>query len=83
PGEITGNGQRWAGQVSSVSPEVVNGEVTARLRFAGPQPEQLRQNQRLSVRVLLDRRDTVLGVASGSFVDEGGGSHAYVLRGGF
>lgn len=83
PGEITGNGQRWAGQVSSVSPEVVNGEVTARLRFAGPQPEQLRQNQRLSVRVLLDRRDKVLGVASGSFVDEGGGSHAYVLRGGF
>lgn len=82
PGEISGNGQRWAGQVSSVSPEVVNGEVAARLRFAGAQPEQLRQNQRLSVRVLLDRRDKVLGVARGSFVDEGGGSHAYVLRGG-
>jgi HlyD family secretion protein len=82
PGEISGNGQRWAGQVSSVSPEVVNGEVSARLRFAGAQPEQLRQNQRLSVRVLLDRRDKVLGVARGSFVDEGGGAHAYVLRGG-
>lgn len=82
PGEISGNGQRWAGQVSSVSPEVVNGEVSARLRFAGPQPEQLRQNQRLSVRVLLDKRDKVLGVARGSFVDEGGGSHAYVVRGG-
>ena len=80
PGEITGNGQRWAGQVSSVSPEVVNGEVAARLRFAGAQPEQLRQNQRLSVRVLLDRRDKVLGVARGSFVDESGGSHAYVVR---
>ena len=61
PGEIAGNGQRWAGQVSSVSPEVVNGEVSARLRFDGQQPEQLRQNQRLSVRVLLDRRDKVLG----------------------
>lgn len=82
PGEITGNGQRWAGQVSSVSPEVVNGEVAARLRFAGTQPEQLRQNQRLSVRVLLDKRDKVLGVARGSFVDEGGGSFAYVVRGG-
>jgi len=82
PGEISGNGQRWAGQVSSVSPEVVNGEVSARLRFAGAQPEQLRQNQRLSVRVLLDRRDKVLGVARGSFVDEGGGSYAYVVRGG-
>ena len=30
-------------------------EVAARLRFEGTQPEQLRQNQRLSVRVLLDR----------------------------
>ncbi|MBW8846372.1 MAG: efflux RND transporter periplasmic adaptor subunit [Burkholderiales bacterium] len=83
PGEIGGNGQRWDGRVSSVSPEVVNGEVAARLRFAGKQPEQLRQNQRLSVRVLLDRRDKVLGVARGSFVDEGGGSYAYVVRGGF
>ncbi|MFG6412833.1 efflux RND transporter periplasmic adaptor subunit [Roseateles sp. DC23W] len=82
PGEITGNGQRWAGQVSSVSPEVVNGEVAARLRFAGAQPEQLRQNQRLSVRVLLDRRDKVLGVTRGSFVDESGGSYVYVVRGG-
>jgi len=82
PGEISGNGQRWQGQVSSVSPEVVNGEVSARLRFAGQQPEQLRQNQRLSVRVLLDKRDKVLGVARGSFVDEGGGSYAYVVRGG-
>ncbi len=82
PGEITGNGQRWAGQVSSVSPEVVNGEVSARLRFAGQKPEQLRQNQRLSVRVLLDKRDKVLGVARGSFVDDGGGSYAYVVRGG-
>jgi HlyD family secretion protein len=83
PGEIAGNGQRWAGLVSSVSPEVVNGEVAARLRFDGKQPEQLRQNQRLSVRVLLDRRDKVLGVARGSFVDEGGGSYAYVVRNGF
>jgi HlyD family secretion protein len=82
PGEISGNGQRWSGRVSSVSPEVVNGEVSARLRFDGQPPEQLRQNQRLSVRVLLDRRDKVLGVARGSFVDEGGGSYAYVVRGG-
>ena len=82
PGEINGNGQRWAGEVSSVSPEVVNGEVAARLRFAGTQPEQLRQNQRLSVRVLLDKREQVLGVARGSFVDEGGGSFAYVVRDG-
>lgn len=82
PGEISGNGQQWKGHISSVSPEVVNGEVAARLRFAGAQPEALRQNQRLSVRVLLDHRERVLSVARGSFVEEGGGRWAYVVADG-
>ncbi len=82
PGEIQGNNQTWKGAVSSVSPEVVNNEVAARLRFLGPLPEQLRQNQRLSVRVLLDHRDKVLSVTRGSFVQEGAGRFAYVLQDG-
>jgi len=82
PGEIRGNNQTWKGAVSSVSPEVVNNEVAARLRFEGQRPEQLRQNQRLSVRVLLDHRDRVLAVARGSFVEEGGGRFVYVLQDG-
>ena len=81
-GEISGNGRHWKGRVSSISPEVVNGEVSARLRFDGALPEQLRQNQRLSVRVLLDQRRGVLMVSRGGFVDEGGGRVAYVLRDG-
>lgn len=82
PGEIAGSGRSWPGRVSSVSPEVVGGEVAARLRFDGERPQDLRQNQRLSVRVLLDRRERVLGVARGSFVDENGGRFAYVLKDG-
>ncbi len=82
PGEIGGNGQQWRGLVSSVSPEVVNGEVAARLRFDGKVPDQLRQNQRLSVRVMLDQRDKVLTVSRGTFVEEGGGRFAYVLQDG-
>lgn len=82
PGEISGNGQRWAARVSTVSPEVVNNEVAARLRFDGALPEQLRQNQRLAVRVLLDKRENVLTVARGSFVDEGGARVAWVLKDG-
>jgi HlyD family secretion protein len=82
PGEISGNGQRWAARVSAVSPEVVNNEVAARLRFDGALPEQLRQNQRLAVRVLLDKRENVLTVARGSFVDEGGARVAWVLKDG-
>ena len=81
-GEITGNGNTWKGLVSAISPEVVNGEVAARLRFDGSTPKQLRQNQRLSVRILLDKRDNVLTVQRGSFVDESGGNYAYVVHGG-
>jgi HlyD family secretion protein len=81
-GEISGNGVTWKGLVSAISPEVVNGEVAARLRFDGQTPKQLRQNQRLSVRILLDKRDNVLTVQRGSFVDESGGSYAYLVRDG-
>ena len=80
PGDISGGGQSWKGSISTVSPEVVNGEVAARLRFDGAQPEQLRQNQRLSVRVLLDRRDNVTFLRRGSFADENGGTAVYLLR---
>lgn len=81
-GEISGNGNNWKGLVSAISPEVVNGEVAARVRFEGGTPKQLRQNQRLSVRILLDHRENVLTVQRGSFVDESGGSYAYVVRDG-
>ncbi|MBU6415773.1 MAG: efflux RND transporter periplasmic adaptor subunit [Xanthomonadaceae bacterium] len=82
PAVISGNGKDWKGAVSAISPEVVNGEVVARVRFEGNKPEQLRQNQRLSVRIVLDKRDNVLTVARGSFVDESGGRYAYVVRDG-
>ena len=77
PGEIGGNGRTWKATVSSISPEVVQGQVAARLRFAGETPQQLRQNQRLTVRVLMDRRDRVLMVRRGPFVDESGGAYVY------
>ncbi|MBD8899351.1 efflux RND transporter periplasmic adaptor subunit [Rhodanobacter sp. DHG33] len=81
-GEISGNGTTWKGLVSAISPEVVNGEVAARVRFEGSTPKELRQNQRLSVRILLDKRDSVLTVQRGSFIDESGGSYAYVVTDG-
>lgn len=81
-GDISGNGKVWKGKISSVSPEVVNGEVSARLRFDGEQPEALRQNQRLSVRVLLDQRDNVTWLRRGSFADEQGGTAVYRMKDG-
>lgn len=82
PAAISGNGNDWKGVVNTISPEVVNGEVAARVRFVGEKPQNLRQNQRLSVRIVLDKRDNVLTVARGSFVDESGGNFAYVVHDG-
>jgi len=78
---LEGDGRQWPAAVSGVSPEVVSGEVTARLRFTGPQPEGLRQSQRLAVRILIDKRANVLMVDRGSFVDQDAG-FAYVVHDG-
>ena len=45
-------------------------------------PPGLRQNQRVSVRILMDRRDDVLKVERGAFYEAGGGTTAYVVRDG-
>ncbi len=79
--DLEGGAHHWTGSVSGVSPEVVGGQVTARLRFGNEKPAGLRQSQRLAVRILIDRRDKVLMVDRGSFVDQEGGGFAYVVRG--
>ncbi|KAF1712594.1 efflux transporter periplasmic adaptor subunit [Pseudoxanthomonas kalamensis DSM 18571] len=82
PAQITSSSKQYAAQVAAVSPEVVNGEVTARLRFdEGQQPPGLRQNQRLSARIVLDTRPNVLKVERGPFVEQSGGRYAYVMDG--
>jgi HlyD family secretion protein len=72
--------RHWSGTLSGVSPEVVGGQVTARLRFAGVKPAGLRQSQRLAVRIFIDRREHVLMVDRGSFMDQEGGGFAYVVH---
>ena len=80
PAQITsGTGEPYAAQVSAVSPEVVNGEVNARLRFDAKQPPGLRQNQRLSARIVLDTRRNVMMVERGPFLEQDGGRFAYVV----
>jgi HlyD family secretion protein len=78
--DIEGDGRRWRGGVSAVSPQVVEGQVVTRVRFTGDKPQGLRQNQRMSVRILIDRRENVLTVDRGTFMDQDSG-FAYVVHG--
>lgn len=67
--EITLNGQNYSGLVTAISPEVVSNGVATRIRFADNVPENLRQNQRLTVRILLENKFDTLIVDRGSFFD--------------
>ena len=78
--EVTYSNRKYPAKVSSVSPEVRSGQVTGRLRFSGEVPQGLRQNQRLSTRIVLESRDNVLKVQRGPFLDSGGGRVAYVVQ---
>src|SRR5689334_3963803 len=67
--EITLGGRTQSGTVTAISPEVRQNEVTGRVKFT-TQPPGLRQNERASVRIILDERDHVLKFERGPFADE-------------
>ncbi len=54
--EIALDGNEFKGLVTAISPEVRNGQVTGRVKFAGEQPPGLRQSQRGSVRIVIEQR---------------------------
>jgi HlyD family secretion protein len=82
PAEIIAGTGKYAGKVVAVSPEIVDNQVSSRIRFDGGMPPNIRQNQRLTTRILLEERTDVLMLARGQFLDSGGGKIAYVLDGG-
>lgn len=79
--EILVGNERYAGQLVAVSPEIVSGQVGSRIRFTGRMPENIRQNQRLTTRILMEERPDVLMVQRGQFLESGGGRIAYVMDG--
>jgi HlyD family secretion protein len=80
--EIRAGNAKFAGKVRSVSPEVIDGNVATRLQFVGDRPAGLRQNQRLTARILIEERPDVLKVERGPFLESGGGNVAYFVEGG-
>jgi len=77
--EVQHNFSNYRGELVSLSAEVINNEVTGRIRFAGEPPPGLRQNQRVTVLVMMDELRNVLKLQRGSFTDAGSGRIAFVL----
>jgi HlyD family secretion protein len=79
PAEVLVGIQAYPGRLVSISPEIIQNQVTARVRFDGEMPPGLRQNQRLTTRILMEEKQDVLTLQRGQFLDSGGSRIAYVL----
>ena len=86
--EINVNGKTYAANLVTISPEIENNQVTGRVRFAATNlqgesnnhPAGLRQNQRLTTRILMESKADVLMVQRGQFLESSSGRFAYVVR---
>lgn len=77
--EILVGGNHYTGQLIAVSPEIIGNQVASRIRFVGDSPTNLRQNQRLTTRILLAEHPDIVTVQRGQFLDSGAGRIAYVI----
>lgn len=88
--EVNLNGQTHQAILVTISPEIENNQVTGRVRFAKTDsnnkplspPLGLRQNQRLTTRILIESKRDVLMVERGQFLQNANGSVAYVVQDG-
>ncbi|HAD47621.1 MAG TPA: efflux transporter periplasmic adaptor subunit, partial [Idiomarina sp.] len=80
--EINYNGQIHQATLVAVSPEIRENQVVGTVRFADASPAGLRQNQRLTTRILLDQKSDVLTLQRGPFLQDSSGNIAYVVRDG-
>jgi HlyD family secretion protein len=77
--EVTVGSQPVAGVLTRVAPEVRSGQVEGRVAFEDGVPPGLRQNQRVSTRLVVAEEEDVLKVPRGPFLESGGARWVYVV----
>lgn len=90
PAEVNLNGRNHQAILVNISPEIENNLVKGRVRFAKTNaigeplipPSGLRQNQRLTTRILIESKHDVLMVERGQFLQSSNGRVAYVVQDG-
>jgi len=75
-------GTEYPGRVKSLSPEVEDSQVRGIVEFSQTAPPRLKENQRVSTRLILDSRSNVLKVQRGPFLESMAGRKAYVVKDG-
>jgi len=74
------NGDEYDASVVSISPEVTNNIIKGRVAFTAEPPPGIKQNQRVSSRVILEQKTNVLYVPRGSFVQHHNGQQAFLVE---
>ncbi len=74
--------QQFSARLVTISPEILDNQVTGRVRFSSNSPAKLRQNQRLNTQIILEQKSDVLQVQRGQFLESSGGRFAYLVNDG-
>lgn len=82
PAVISFGGRDYQGRMTAISPEVSGNQVNGTVAFEEVAPTGLKQNQRITTRIIFESKKDVLKVPRGPFVESGGGRHAYVVHDG-
>jgi HlyD family secretion protein len=80
--QIFYEGHEYPGHVTAMSPEIRDSQGHGTVVFDGVPPANLRQSQRVSVRMIFESKPDVLKVPRGPFLESGGGRQIYVIENG-
>lgn len=79
--EITFNDNSFLGELVAISPEISQGRVQGKVRFSDQSPANLRQNQRLTTRIILEQKQNVAYLPRGQYLQKNG-QYLYIVRDG-
>ena len=79
PVKVKYNQQDYDAEIITISPEVTNNVVKGRVAFLQSPPPGIKQNQRVTSRVILEQKDNVLYLPRGSFIQHHSGLKAFVV----
>lgn len=74
------NGKEYDASVATISPEVNNNVVKGRVTFIAEPPPGIKQNQRVTSRVIIEEKNDVLFLPRGSFIQHHAGMKIFVVE---
>ena len=74
------NGKEYDASVATISPEVNNHVVKGRVTFLAEPPPGIKQNQRVTSRVIIEEKNDVLYLPRGSFIQHHAGMKIFVVE---